>query len=87
MGALMNDLWPFMVTAIISVVGTYFALVREVKERMAVAEVKINSLEARVNKHSAKYDDILTMLGDIKSDLARISTTLNIIEPKKERHK
>lgn len=80
-------------TGILSVVGMYFGWVHRLRTDMAVVEVEVNELKRRITEHSKKQDDILTAVNNIQSamndklnkisiDIAKISTTLNIIEPK-----
>ena len=90
MGTLASDLWPFVVTALISVFGTYFGAVHSLRTRVAVLEEKVMCLQERVESHSKKTDDILKtingfkdeiskQLGQIAVDIAKINTTLNIV--------
>jgi len=62
---------------------------------MAVAEVELAELKRRVEGHSKKQDQILTAINGIQTDMndklnkiaidiARINTTLTIIEPSKD---
>lgn len=90
MGTLATDLWPYVVTALISVFGTYFGAVHSLKTRVAVLEEKVNRLQERVDSHSKKTDAIMNtiiefkdeiskQLGQIAVDIAKINTTLNIV--------
>ena len=90
MGTLASDLWPFVVTALISVFGTYFGAVHSLRTRVAVLEEKVMRLQERVESHSKKTDDILKtingfkdeiskQLGQIAVDIVKINTTLNIV--------
>lgn len=97
MNQVVVDLWPVItgsiLTGILSVVGMYFGWVHRLRTDMAVVEVEVNELKRRITEHSKKQDDILTAVNNIQSamndklnkisiDIAKISTTLNIIEPK-----
>lgn len=73
------DIWPYVLTALISVFGTYFAAVHKLKERVAVLELKAENLQKRVDSHSTKYDDILKGVMEIKESIAMINATLSII--------
>lgn len=98
MNQVVVDLWPVItgsiLTGILSVVGMYFGWVHRLRTDMAVVEVEVNELKRRITEHSKKQDDILTAVNNIQSamndklnkisiDIAKISTTLNIIEPQK----
>lgn len=98
MNQLVVDLWPVItgsiVTGILSVVGMYFGWVHRLRTDMAVVEVELTELKRRVEGHSKKQDNILSAVNTIQKDmneklnkisidLAKISTTLNIIEPNK----
>lgn len=98
MNQVVVDLWPVItgsiLTGILSVVGMYFGWVHRLRTDMAVVEVEVNELKRRITEHSKKQDEILTAVNNIQSamndklnkisiDIAKISTTLNIIEPQK----
>ncbi len=76
MGHVATDLWPYVVTAIISIFGTYFSLIQKLKERVAVLESKCENMEKRVDSHSGKIDDILEGINEIKITITRISSKL-----------
>ncbi len=92
-------MWPVItgsiVTAVISVIGMYAGFVHRLRMKMAVMEVEVTELKRRVEGHSKKQDDILSAvnrfqadmnekLNKIAIDIAKINTTLTIIEPDKE---
>lgn len=90
MGTLATDLWPYVVTTLISVFGTYFGSVHSLKTRVAVLEEKVKRLQDRVDSHSKKTDAILNTISEFKDeiskqlsviavDIAKINTTLNIV--------
>lgn len=87
MSAVANELWPYIITVLISVFGTYFALIHKLKDdvhnaekRIAVLEVLAESLKNRVDSHSGKIDEILEGINEIKVNVAKINTTLSIID-------
>lgn len=91
MGNVALSLWPYAVTILISVFGTYFASIHKLRVRVAVLESKVEALKQRVDKHSMKTDAILnslselkdeigSKLGEIAVDIAKINTTLSIID-------
>ena len=99
MNQVVIDLWPVItgsiLTGILSVVGMYFGWVHRLRTDMAVVEVELNELKRRVEGHSKKQDQILTAINNIQSDMneklnkiaidiAKINTTLTIIEPNKD---
>ena len=82
-----SQLWPYLITILISVFGTYFTLIHKLKDnlhnveqRTAVLEVIAESLKNRVDSHSGKIDEILDGINDIKVNIAKINTTLCIID-------
>lgn len=87
MSAVANELWPYIITVLISVFGTYFTLIHKLKDdvhnaekRIAVLEVQADSLKNRVDSHSGKIDEILEGINEIKVNVAKINTTLSIID-------
>lgn len=91
MGEVMNDIWPMLVTAVITGIGTYVGFIHKLRVKVAVMEEKVERLQARVDSHSKKTDDIIHALGDFKDeivrqlgeiavDIAKINTTLNIVD-------
>ena len=98
MNQVVVDLWPVLggslLTGILSVLGMYFGWVHKLRTEMAVVEVELSELKRRVEGHSKKQDDILSAINGIQADMneklnkiaidiAKINTTLTIIEPNK----
>lgn len=98
MNQVVVDLWPVLggsiLTGIISVLGMYFGWVHKLRTEMAVVKVELGELKRRVEGHSKKQDQILSAINNIQTDMneklnkiaidiARINTTLTIIEPNK----
>lgn len=96
MNQVVVDLWPVLggsvLTGILSVLGMYFGWVHKLRTEMAVVEVELGELKRRVEGHSKKQDQILSAINNIQTDMneklnkiaidiARINTTLTIIEP------
>ena len=90
MQSVMNDIWPMLVTAIITGIGTYVGFIHKLRIKIAVMEEKVERLQKRVDSHSKKTDDILQTIGEFKDeiskqlgqiavDIAKINTTLNIV--------
>lgn len=99
MNQVVIDLWPVVtgsvITGVLSVLGMYFGWVHKLRTEMAVVEVELKELKRRVEGHSKKQDDILSAINGIQMDLnkklneiaidiARINTTLNIIDQNRE---
>ena len=98
MNQVVIDLWPVLggslLTGILSVLGMYFGWVHKLRTQMAVVEVELSELKRRVEGHSKKQDQILSAINGIQTDMneklnkiaidiAKINTTLTIIEPNK----
>lgn len=90
MQSVMSDIWPMLVTAIITGIGTYAGFIHKLRIKIAVMEEKVELLQKRVDSHSKKTDDILQTIGEFKDeiskqlgqiavDIAKINTTLNIV--------
>lgn len=99
MSQVMIDLWPVItgsvLTAAFSAAGMYIGFVHRLRTKIAVMEVEVVELKRRVEGHSRKQDDIMSAINGIRYDIneklnkitvdiAKIKTTLNIIEPVKE---
>lgn len=80
MGNVASDLWPYIVTAIITAIGTYVGAIHALKVRVAVLEHKCENLQKRVDSHSGKIDQILEGINEIKVAIVKINTTLSIVE-------
>lgn len=96
MNQVVIDLWPVItgsiITGVFSVIGMYVGFVHKLRTKIAVMEVEVSELKRRVEGHSRKQDDILTAINAIQSDMneklnkiaidiAKINTTLTIMEP------
>lgn len=86
------DIWPMVLTALLTAVGTYVGFIHRLRIRVATLQVEVDELKRRVEGHSKKQDDILAAVHGIQSDMndklskiavdiAKINTTLTIIEP------
>lgn len=93
------SLWPAitgsLITGAFSIVVMYLGFVHRLRTKMAVMEVEVAELKRRVEGHSKKQDDILAAITNIQQDMneklnkiaidiAKINTTLTIIEPYKK---
>lgn len=96
MNQVVVDLWPVItgsiITGVFSMAGMYIGFVHRLRTKIAVMEVEVSELKRRVEGHSKKQDDILTAINGIQADMndklnkiaidiAKINTTLTIIEP------
>ena len=70
---------PYICTVVISIVGAYFALQKD----LALAKQRIENLEKRTDSLSLKLDDVLNGVTDIKNSLSEIKTELKYKEDKK----
>lgn len=89
------DIWPMLITAILTALGTYIGFIHRLRIKVSVLDVEVKELKRRVEGHSRKQDDILTAINGIQQDMneklnaiaidiAKINTTLTIIEPNKD---
>ncbi len=76
MNALLSDIWPFLLTALITAVGGYVGYIHNLKVRVAVLEKTIEDLigtienmQKRMDSHSKKQDDILDSVNALKLEL------------------
>lgn len=79
MGVDLIGLMKYAITAVIAIIGAYFAMQKE----LALAKQRIASLESRTEAHSKKIDNILSGVNDIKEMLAEMRTELKYKEDKK----
>lgn len=90
MQSVMNDIWPLLITAVLTGIGTYIGFIHKLRIKVAVMESEVKRLQERVNSHSKKTDEILNTIGEFKDeiskqlgqiavDIAKINTTLNIV--------
>lgn len=95
MNQLVVDIWPMVVTAALAAIGTYIGFIHRLRIKVSVMEVEVAELKRRVEGHSKRQDDILNAINGINTnvteklntivvDIAKIKTTLSIIEPNKE---
>lgn len=98
MNQIATDLWPFFVTAVVTMAGTYIGAIHSLRLKVVVLEQKVENLQKRVDSHSQKTDDLLdsinkfkleinSQLSNISNEIAAITTMLNIMEPLNTRGK
>ena len=97
MNRLVVDLWPIVMPVLLALIIGYVGFIHKLRIEVAVLKQKVDNLQKRVDSHSKKQDDLLTLVTDFKEDMtdklnailvdiAKISTTLNIVEGKGEKH-
>lgn len=95
MNQILSEIWPFILTAGLSVLISYVGGIQKMQVKMAVLEQEVNNLRKRTDKHSETTDNILEAINDVKSnvskqltdislDLTRIRTTLSIMDKIKD---
>ena len=74
----MKDLWPFLMTAVVAVIGWQWKESHTIKVRVAVLEQTIedlmktvDSIQKRQDSHSKKQDDILQAIASLKVDIVK----------------
>lgn len=95
MNQVVIDVWPAItgsiLTGILAVIGMYFGWVHRLRTEMAVVKIELSELKRRVEGHSKKQDQILSAINSIQADMneklnkiavdiAKINTTLTIID-------
>ena len=78
MNNLMNDIWPFLLTSVLTAVAGYIGYIHTLKTRVAVLEKTIedlmktiDSMQMRLDSHSKKQDDILEGLNAMKLEVLK----------------
>lgn len=95
MNQVVIDIWPIVATALLTAIGTYIGFIHRLRIKISVMEVEVTELKRRVEGHSKKQDAILDAINGINTnvteklntivvDIAKIKTTLSIIEPNKD---
>ena len=80
----MNDIWPFLLTALITAVAGYIGYIHTLKTRVAVLEKTIEdlmktieSMQKRMDSHSKKQDDILNCVNAMKLEVLKQIGAMN----------
>ena len=63
------DIWPMLITAILTALGTYIGFIHRLRIKVSVLDVEVKELKRRVEGHSRKQDDILTAINGIQQDM------------------
>ena len=88
MTSVMNDIWPFLLTAVLTAIAGYIGYIHSLKTRVAVLEKTIEDLmrtidnmQKRMDSHSKKQDDILNSVNEMKLEVLRqigaVSTSMS----------
>lgn len=78
MNQLITDLWPYLMTGLIAVVGWQFRESHAIKVRVAVLEQTIEdlmktieSIQHRQDSHSRKQDEIVSLITSFKIEVVK----------------
>ena len=71
MTALMTDIWPYLMTALLGAIGWQFRESYLLKTKVAVMEKSITSMQNRLDSHSKKQDDILNRISSMEKEVLR----------------
>ena len=70
------EIWPYLLTALISAIGFYIGFVHKLKIEVAVLkktvedmQVTLGNVQKRQDSHSKKQDDILNSINNLKVDI------------------
>lgn len=85
MNNLMNDLWPYLLPALIAGIAGLIGWVHNLRTRVAILEKMVDNQQKRIDSHSSKQDGLLdkmnTMekkfienMGDVRSDIQGLSS-------------
>jgi len=78
MSNLAIEIWPYLLTALISAIGFYIGFVHKLKIEVAVLkktvedmQVILGNVQKRQDSHSKKQDDILKSINDMKLEMMK----------------
>ena len=78
MNTIMNELWPFILTALLPAIGLYIGYIHQLKTKVAVMEKTLedqqktlDNMQKRMDNHSKKQDDILQAIASMKVDIVK----------------
>lgn len=76
MNTLLNDIWPYLLTAAVPTIGLYIGYIHQLRMKMAVVEKTLETLQRnqdnmqkRMDSHSKKQDEILNAIAVMKVEL------------------
>lgn len=78
MNSLINDLWPYLLTAGIPALGLYIGYIHQLRMKMAVVEKTLETLQRnqdnmqrRMDNHSKKQDEILNAIAALRVEVVK----------------
>jgi uncharacterized membrane-anchored protein YhcB (DUF1043 family) len=78
MNSIIEVIWPYLATAVVSAVALYIGYIHQLRMKMAVLEktlenqqYALDNLTKRMDNHSKKQDDILEAIAALKVDIVR----------------
>ena len=78
MDELLKDIWPILLTALVTAAAGYVGYIHNLKVRVAVLEKTIedllrtiDSMQKRMDSHSKKQDDILEKIGSMEKEVLK----------------
>ena len=71
MTQVIQDIWPYLVTALFAAIGWQFRESYILKTKVAIMEKTIESIQKRQDSHSKKQDDIMDLLTDFKMEVLK----------------
>lgn len=82
MEQILAQIWPHLLTITLTYVAIYVGIIHALRERVSLLEAEMKRIERRVDSHSGKMDEILKAVNEVRVDIGKITTVLNIVETK-----
>lgn len=67
----MTDIWPLLVSALISGIAMYVGFINKMRSQISVLEDKVERMEKRQDSHSKKNDEIIKLITDFKIEMVK----------------
>ena len=77
MNSVMTDIWPYLLTALLTSVAGYIGYIHNLKTRVTVLEKTIENLQKRMDSHSKKQDEILEKMNSMERELLKQVSAVN----------
>ena len=78
MNTILNEIWPYLLTALVPAIGLYIGYIHQLRMKMAVVEKTLETLQRnqdnmqkRMDNHSKKQDEILDAISAMKLELVK----------------
>lgn len=78
MNSILNEMWPYLLTAAVPTIGLYIGYIHQLRLKMAVVENTLQTLQAnqdnmqkRMDNHSKKQDEILNAIASLKIEIVK----------------